>query len=110
MRCLGLADGSERESGSSCAAFLCLCASSSSGQSDSGAVCVGDGVASEHWPGQELHLALLGERPAAGDASHRRLGFRTAVSFHAPHTSSGLFVASITRLLGPESALSGPDS
>lgn len=84
----------------SCAAFLCLCASSPSGQGDSGAVCVGDGVASEHRPGQELHLALLGERPAAGDVSHRRLGFRTTVSFNAP-PPPGLFVVLICRLLGP---------
>lgn len=60
--------------------FLCAC--SPSGQSDSGAVCVGDGVASEHQPGQELHLALLRERPAAGDISHCCLGFRTTVSFN----------------------------
>lgn len=65
--------------------FLCLCAYSPSGQSDSGAVCVGDGVASEHRPRQKLHLALLGERPAAGNVSHRRLGVRTTVSFNAPH-------------------------
>lgn len=68
-----------------CCTYVFLCACSPSGQSDSGAVCVGDGVASEHWPGQKLHLALLGERPAAGNVSYRRLGFRTTVSFNAPH-------------------------
>ncbi len=68
---------------------LCVC--SPSGQSDSGAVCVGDGVASEHRPGQELHLALLGERPAAGDVSHSCLGFRTTVSFRRPLPLSALF-------------------
>lgn len=60
---------------------------SSSGQSDSGAVCVGNGVAAEHRPGQKLQLALLGERPAAGDVSHRRLGIGTAVSFQGPTAS-----------------------
>lgn len=69
-----------------CCIFVCAC--SPSGQSHSGAVCVGDGVASEHRPGQKLHLALLRERPAAGDASHRRLGFRTTVSFNAPAPAS----------------------
>lgn len=78
-------DRSECENGSHVlyfCAFLCAC--SPSGQSDSGAVCVGDGVASEHQPGQKLHLALLREWPAAGDASYRRLGFRITVSFNAP--------------------------
>lgn len=56
---------------------------SPSGQSDSGAVCVGDGVASEHRSEQELHLALLREWPAAGDIPDHCLGFRTTVSFHA---------------------------
>lgn len=83
--------------------FLCLLACSPSGQSDGGAVRVGDGVASEHRPGQKLHLALLGERPAAGGASHRRLGVRTAVSFNAPPPPPpALFVVLICRLLGPE--------
>lgn len=58
--------------------FLFLC--SSPGQSDSGAVCVGNGVAAEHRPGQKLQLALFRERPAAGDVSHRRLGLGTTVS------------------------------
>ena len=65
--------------------FLLAC--SPSGQSDSGAVCAGDGVASEHRSGQKLQLALLRERPAAGDVSHRRLGYRTTVSFNAPPSS-----------------------
>lgn len=56
------------------------------GQSDGGAVCAGDGVAAEHWPGQKLHLALLRERSAAGDVSHRSLGFRTPVSLNAPRS------------------------
>lgn len=64
--------------------FVFLCACSASGQSGSGAVCVGDGVASEHWPGQKLHLALLRKRPTAWDISNRRLGFRTTVSFNFP--------------------------
>lgn len=68
----------------SCVICVCLCACSPSGQSDSGALCVGDGVASEHRPGQKLHLALLREWPAAGDVSHCRLGFRTTVSFNPP--------------------------
>lgn len=56
---------------------------SPSGQSDRGAVCVGDGVASEHRPAQEVHLALLREWPAAGDIPDHRLGFRSTVSFNA---------------------------
>lgn len=66
----------------SCVVSVCAC--SPSGSSDGGAVRVGDGVAPEHRPGQELHLALLRERPAAGDVSHRCLGDRTTVSFNAP--------------------------
>lgn len=66
------------------ALYSCVFLRSTPGPSDSGAVCVGDGVASEHGPGQKLHLALFGERPAAGDVPHRSLGFRTTVSFHAP--------------------------
>lgn len=83
----------------SCVVFLCVCvcasvsACSPSGQSDRGAVCAGDGVAPEHQPGQKLHLALLRERPAAGNVSHRRLGLRTTVSFNS---SCSVFV-----LLGP---------
>lgn len=69
------------------------------GQSDGSAICVGDGVASEYWPGQKLHLALLGERPAAGDVSHSRLGFWTTVS-----PPPALFAFFICRLLGPEGA------
>lgn len=53
---------------------------SSSGPSDSGAVCFGNGVAAEHRPGQKLQLALFRERPTAGDVSHRRLGLGTTVS------------------------------
>lgn len=61
--------------------FLCLC--SPSEQSDGGAVCFRDGVAPEHRPGQKIHLALLGKRPAAGDVPHCRLGHRATVSFTA---------------------------
>lgn len=60
-----------------------LLVSSPPGQGDGGAVRVGDGVAAEHRPGQKLHLALFRERSAAGDVSHRSLGFWTAVSFNA---------------------------
>lgn len=62
---------------------LCLCPCSPSEQSDGGAVCVRDGVASEHRPGQKIHLALLGKQPAAGDIPHCRLGDRATVSFTA---------------------------
>lgn len=61
--------------------FVCPC--SPSGQGDGGAVCAGDGVAPEHRPGQEIHLALLGEQAAAGDVLHLRLGHRAPVSFTA---------------------------
>lgn len=62
---------------------LCLCLCSPSEQSDGGAVCFRDGVASEHRPGQKIHLALLGKRPAAGDVPHCCLGHRATVSFTA---------------------------
>lgn len=61
----------------------CLCPRSPSGQSDGGAVRVRDGVASELRPGQKDHLALLGERPAAGDVPRCRLGHGATVSFTA---------------------------
>lgn len=41
-------------------------------------------MASEHGPGQKLHLALLGEQPAAGNISHSSLGLWTTVSFNTP--------------------------
>jgi len=81
-----------------CFHFSCFRVRSPSGQSDGRAVCVGDGVAAEHGPGQELHLALFRERPAAGDISHRSLGFRTSVSFNSPPSC---FAFLICRWLGP---------
>lgn len=89
---------------------LYMCACSPSGSSNGGAVRVGDGVAPEHRPGQELHLALLRERPAAGDVSHRCLGVRITVSFSTPlHTLLVFLVVLIYPVLGPESAFSERD-
>lgn len=85
-----------------CCIFVYMC--SPPEPSDSGAVCFGDGVATEHWPGQKLHLALLRERPTAGDISHHCLGFWTTVSFSTltPISLPGLFVVLGCRLLGQE--------
>lgn len=60
--------------------FVCLTFSSSKqGHHDS--VCPGDGVGVEHRTRQALHVALFGERPAAGWVPHQRGRLRPAVSF-----------------------------
>lgn len=58
---------------------VCLTFSSSKqGHHDS--VCPGDGVGVEHRARQTLHVALFGERPAAGGVPHQRGRLRPAVS------------------------------
>lgn len=59
---------------------VCLIFSSSKqGHDDS--VCPGDGVGVKHWTRQTLHMALFGERPAAGRVPHQRRRLWPPVSF-----------------------------
>lgn len=59
---------------------VCLIFSSSKqGHDDS--VCPGDGVGIKHRTRQKLHVALFGERPAAGRVPHQRGRLWPAVSF-----------------------------
>lgn len=59
---------------------VCLIFSSSKqGHDDS--VCPGDGVGVKHGTRQTLHMALFGERPAAGRVPHQRRCLWPAVSF-----------------------------
>lgn len=59
---------------------VCLIFSSSK-QSHDDSVCPGDGVGVKHWTRQTLHVALFGERPAAGRVPHQRRRLWPAVSF-----------------------------
>ncbi len=61
--------------------FVCV---SSSGWCDRGAFCLRDGVGSKHRSGQELYVALLRERTAAGHIQDHSMGVWTTVSFHKP--------------------------
>lgn len=54
---------------------------STSEQSDDGPVCSGTGVGAEHWAGQAVRLALLGEWAAPGMLPHQCCGLGPAVSF-----------------------------
>ena len=76
-----------------CSGLLPLCSSpqcdsmsvclifSSSKQGHDGSVCPGDGVGIKHRTRQTLHVALFGERPAAGRVPHQRRRLWPAVSF-----------------------------
>lgn len=59
--------------------FVCV---SSSEWCDCGAVCLRDGVGSKHRSGQELYVALLRERTAAGHVQDHSMGVWTTVSIH----------------------------
>lgn len=59
--------------------FVCV---SSSGWCDRGAFCLRDGVGSKHRSGQELYVALLRERTAAGHIQDHSMGVWTTVSIH----------------------------